>query len=391
MQSIDAVIFCGAGLLIFLVGSWTPDPRLDISGIPLGLILMLMASFLAIARSLNVEIITSTLILQAPLLLLATTLFWSADVRYGIEKISTLVISGTLSFFLFVMTIDRIGSKNFCRLVLAYLSVLLAVAVIFKLQAGFFQRDVSFFVSGPIVFARLMAVAALLAFASLSGLRRNVVCLVFLSAVFWTQSKGPMLALILTLSAFAFFSLSRRARFWLFLASLIVGAFTIIALRSVEIDAATVGRLGVFLRILTGDVGVFSESTNAGSLGVRLGMWYESLRLLQDFPLGTGLGGWASSVAFYGDRVYPHNLILELWTEGGLILGTLALIPFCIFLVVARKTVYYYVALFLLLAQLVSGDLADARFLLVFSFLAAFNVGTSRATLFSKVRKVSRD
>ena len=68
----------------------------------------------------------------------------------------------------------------------------------------------------------------------------------------------------------------------------------------------------------------------------------------------------------------PHNLFLELWSEGGIILGSFAAMPFLAFLF-APKQKLWFVAFCLFLAQLVSGDISDARFLMVFSLLACFS------------------
>jgi hypothetical protein len=61
-----------------------------------------------------------------------------------------------------------------------------------------------------------------------------------------------------------------------------------------------------------------------------------------------------------------------LWSEGGVILGTFAALPFLLF-IFSPKKIFWFVAFFLFLAQMISGDIGDARFLMVFGFLAFFS------------------
>ena len=97
-------------------------------------------------------------------------------------------------------------------------------------------------------------------------------------------------------------------------------------------------------------------------------MWSKTIALIPDVPFGLGLGAWDRAVDTKLPTPYPHNLFLELWSEGGLILGSFAAIPFVVFLF-APKNVFWYLAFCLFLAQMVSGDISDARFLMIFWFL----------------------
>ena len=67
------------------------------------------------------------------------------------------------------------------------------------------------------------------------------------------------------------------------------------------------------------------------SLAQRVRLWGATLRMLRDHPLfGSGLSGFKQSIGPYrGDYtenlIYPHNLVLNFWTETGL-LGVVAFI-----------------------------------------------------------------
>ncbi len=71
-----------------------------------------------------------------------------------------------------------------------------------------------------------------------------------------------------------------------------------------------------------------SDPTN--SLATRVRLWGATLRMLRDHPVfGTGLSGFARSIGPYRngqyaeELIYPHNILLNFWTETGL-LGTAA-------------------------------------------------------------------
>ena len=90
------------------------------------------------------------------------------------------------------------------------------------------------------------------------------------------------------------------------------------------------------------------------------------------FWLGHGLAGFS---AFEPNQVYPHNLVLELWTEFGLVGIMLALVVPTIAILVRvlgsnsedhRNT---FAFIFLLAATMFSGDFYDSRGVYVFAFL----------------------
>jgi putative inorganic carbon (HCO3(-)) transporter len=68
----------------------------------------------------------------------------------------------------------------------------------------------------------------------------------------------------------------------------------------------------------------FNDPNN--SLAERFRLWGATLRMLRDHPIfGTGLSGFASTVDRYRQGIfterliYPHNIVLNFWTETGLL------------------------------------------------------------------------
>ena len=95
--------------------------------------------------------------------------------------------------------------------------------------------------------------------------------------------------------------------------------------------------------------------------------------MISSHPMGVGLGGWPFFDTAARELTYPHNFFLEMWSEGGIIIGTLACFPLLIFFFVKRN-IFWFIALALFIAQLVSGDLGDARQMYVFSLMAALSL-----------------
>ena len=371
LPSLDAFSFTAAGMAVLLIGSWVPDARLMLVGLPVNTVLLAVLLVMATSGAIKRQTLINVSVAQIPFILLGMTLFWSPDPAYGLDKFTTLVVSGNISFLLFNTVIERHGSDELIRILLGIAFFLLVSALIYKLIFGFFDRRVHYFMNGAIIFGRLMSIAALLAFFRYRGMKKALIVTLFVLAVLWTQSKGPVLAILATISIAAIYIAPRGKRAFIMLSVALIVAY-IIYLSKYVFDPAYLGRLGVIFSIMAGDFDVLQSSINEGSLGIRVDMWSKSLGFIPSAPLGVGLGGWSYWMPAFSPLSYPHNIFCELWVEGGVIIGTLAIWPFVIFLF-ARKNMFTFIALLLLLTQLVSGDLADARMLLTFSLLAVFS------------------
>jgi O-antigen ligase len=116
---------------------------------------------------------------------------------------------------------------------------------------------------------------------------------------------------------------------------------------------------------------------SSGSAGKRLAFYAAAIREIPQRPLqGLGVGGW--SVYYFGkdERAYPHDLLLELGTEEGLI-GIFAFAVFLFTMYRANRTltdltgkhfaVLSGLLLFMLVATMFSGDLDDDRVIWLWS------------------------
>jgi len=120
-------------------------------------------------------------------------------------------------------------------------------------------------------------------------------------------SRGAVLSFAVATSLFLAFSLS-RGRLLLFgvcVVLVIAAAFTPIA--------ATNSITGII------DSGLFQGDVRDGSVLEHFTAWQLSASTAVRKPFGVGFGGYAH-IAGYGDEpLYPHNALLEVWVESGLV------------------------------------------------------------------------
>ncbi len=123
-------------------------------------------------------------------------------------------------------------------------------------------------------------------------------------AIYYTHSRGALVALLLALIVLSLFT---KYRWWLI--GLVVVAIIVLALIPGVSDR--------FTDVFTGD----DNSTN-----VRLVLWEGTLRLVADnWFFGVGLSGFPELYNNYREArhtellLYPHNLFLNFWVEIGLV------------------------------------------------------------------------
>jgi O-antigen ligase len=132
--------------------------------------------------------------------------------------------------------------------------------------------------------------------------------LVTVPAVGLSYSKGGWLALIAVVLVVGAFHPWRK---WLAMAVVVIPGIALGASSSVR------KRLGAELT---------SSSNQVNTLGSRMRLWESALNMLIHKPIfGGGLRGFALALKPYQDQgynehlLYPHNLVLNFWTETGLV------------------------------------------------------------------------
>lgn len=363
-SSLLDVLRIGIVVGLLLVGQADPEPRLVVGGVPLNTLLFALGLMAALTVPQAGRNLLAIMILLLPLHVLAITLLWSPDPAYGSWKYVNLLLCTILSASLAWSAIERAGATSLARIWVLASLVLLVLAIITKLKTGFFNRDTPFFINGPIVFARLMGIAMLLSLVLLKGWARAAGTMLFALAIAWTASKGPMLIMAICVGMYVLGKGGRRLALPLLLFVAVIAALS--AVYWDRLEQESFARLAETYRYLVEDGPI------PASLESRIDMMHISLDAMGRHVWGVGLGGWAFSTPTPQPWPYPHNLFLEILSESGYILGTIGLLPFVMFLAFWRSP-FFLVALFLLLGQLFSGDMLDARYLLFFSLLCVMH------------------
>ncbi|MGI9203294.1 MAG: O-antigen ligase family protein, partial [Woeseiaceae bacterium] len=339
------------GLISLLVGAVTPDARLEVSGVALNPLFYLCLAVFAGCLACRKSDLQFVFLMLLPTTLMLLSLFWSLDAEYGLLKYVNLLTASFIAIVFFVGAIRLIGVEQLLRYLAVILLILLVGAVVYKLQFGFFRREVPYLLNGPIVFARLMGLGALAAFFSMRGTARILACLAFCLAVAWTGSKGPLLAIIGVL-AWSIWKHSRGRGRFLFATSVItVGTVIGVLFAYAMIDLGS-NRLFAIIDLLTWNRSAMGSDTSAG---VRLLTYINTVDLIAEHPLGVGLGAWSQHVSENFGLDYPHNLFLEVLSESGVIAGAIALLPFVVALLVPGPPALRAIVLFFFLSQQVSG------------------------------------
>jgi hypothetical protein len=291
------------------------------------------------------------------------SLFWSENFDYGLYKIGNLFLSSYIVLVFFVAAIKLTSIQFLCRTIVSLLMPLLIITVLFKIQNGFFDREVLFFLNGPIVFGRLMGIGAMLCLMDKRLKLKSLYFVIFTMAVIWTASKGPILALFIASLVYVLFSLSLRKQ--------IVQLIIVIISALLVLENFDVLKDFGLSRVVNAITYLFLENENnltSNSIDVRQAIAFESIELFLINPIfGVGLGDWFNTL--HPSVTYPHNLFLEVFGEGGILLGFLFCIPYLIFLK-NPNSILFYVVFFLLIAQQFSGDILDSRYWLIFSILS---------------------
>ena len=126
--------------------------------------------------------------------------------------------------------------------------------------------------------------------------------------------------------AATFLSLSRGGYFAIAVIALIlaiVNRYRWYLLPAVVVAGAAASRIPAIATRLAHE---FNLNDPNNSFVSRLHLWQAALRMLRDHPiLGTGMFGFARSIQPYRggvyeeNLIYPHNIVLDMWTETGLL------------------------------------------------------------------------
>jgi O-antigen ligase len=309
---------------------------------------------------------------------LLISLYWSRSPEYGANK---LIGFALLSLYPIVL-VSAVG-VNVPRLAASFslLAAILLVSAIAGISPGaLVTSGVRFaaFGGGPNVFARFMAFGAISSHFSSRRTIRILWSAVLTAGAVLSQSRGAVLALACTYVVMHIDELRRMPR--RAIAAVLVG---ILILWTAWAKLPTDYRDLLILRFSS----ITRDMPGGSAIHARAGVAIEAIEAIASRPmLGWGLGSFdALSVLRY-----PHNLVLEVLSECGLVLGTLILMPIagafldCLSSGTHRQLwsgPQFYWFLFALMSAQFSGDIVDSRFVYFFAALA----------MLSPVRGVAKD
>ena len=292
------------------------------------------------------------------------------------ELINTGDISGYLKYYdsiglglLTGMIWFELQKKGYGEFVLfafiATFIVLLILALRVKFQTGLFDRHNPYFMHGSIVFGRLMGFGFFLVLISqaLPFFLKYFFLLLFALSVFWSMSKGPVLGLIVGYGIWLLLNHKSVMKKGPILGFVLLIVALYFVLGSIELPKQF-DRLMILF-----SAEKYAEVDISGTLTVREMMWQDTFELLKDNLLfGIGPLEWSRTIGnTLGNFTYPHNLFLELFVD----LGVFAIIGIFFFTLpfFSFRCSYFPLFLFFFISQMVSGDIADGRFLILIGYL----------------------
>jgi hypothetical protein len=307
----------------------------------------------------NKSLFLEAFIVSSPLILfLLPGFIETTNYGYAIDKAIGFWLLPLIISIVFLINTNRFGISAISKLV-GMLFLILILTVLYKLYAGFFVRSARYLVNGSIVFSWLMGLASIFSFYlaenhTHSSKERNkyfLLTIAFCLAVIWGFSKGPILALVISFIYIFLISKLSFKRLVCFTALILL--FSILVFYYKDIPA-----IARMLNVLINDEGV----TEVSSVKARYQLYSLTLELIKTHPLtGVGLGEWSSHIS-YGGAIYPHNIILEIAAE----LGVLVLFFYAVYsflLISNTNKLFRALILYTFICLFFSGDLTYFRIL----------------------------
>lgn len=346
----EALLFGG---FLFFVYMLAKAPLLlagEMDGIQLigSLLLMLMLMSIAILLLVLCRKIYACYFLTSFNLLFLFNLMFGAFNDFGFLKYVSLsfLLSVTAIVYCILPKRKSLGSVllNFAGLLVFYgcLAVLWGVA---KGQQFVLREPIG--VNGPIVFGQLMVIAS--AILLLYGNRKLILASLPAALSLLSYSKGPILA--------GMFILFLKKRMF-FMMLIVLSVPLLLVLPGELLDNRVFRFFGsLYESLRSSDFGMLFEGANYGSIGARLEQYLLAINLLSDYPLGIGIGQWA----LFSEYEYPHNYLVEILIEQGLVLGMGSLLMIAFFFTKIRDRNLVYLLLMLFLFSMFSGSVVDNR------------------------------
>lgn len=291
--------------------------------------------------------------------------FSSLDPSYGIQKCFLGFLLPIVLFSIFIKF--KWTPELIINSLVFTIFIIALIAIPYKILHGLFNRATSFGLLGSIPFGWVNGMAFIIV-----GLKPTkkigdyLLMVFFVTMVIWTGSKGPLLALLVII-LFNFNKILGKkmsTKIIMFTLLFIIG---FVVLQYAD-DIRSVRSIIAFFEDPEG----YSEGVGKGSIGSRSNYVGSAISTFLEYPiLGSGFGTF--SEVNYTTHKYPHNIYVELLSEGGIICTV-------IFLIILLKNSFKGLGqgvLFMLICLSFSGDISYFRYaffpLLISTYIYNYN------------------
>lgn len=271
---------------------------------------------------------------------------------------SSYIIPIIVSYWLYCIK-EHIGENNYLDLWIYCALLILFITILYKINYGFFDRSVRFFLNGPIVFGWLYATFSVISIYQLTtnpSLKRYLFSIFFVLATLWTLSMGPLIALFFGIFLIVILNLRLSYR-------LIMNIILLMILMYISFIYIQDSRIGERLELIL----------NAGLLNYyqsspRYQFVMHSINLLENnYLFGTGIDSFS-----YMSFTYPHNIIFNLLLDGGIIYTSIFLV-LLIIIFTSTNNLGKVILLMSILALMFSGNTTYLRFIFILPITLIFN------------------
>lgn len=293
---------------------------------------------------------------------------FAGDLQYGFRKAyAGILLPTTLAVFF----IPYKWKKDEILTALLYAVLLISVfAISYKLNYGFFDRSVNFGWFGPITYGWFMSFGVLAVLLRSKSLKYSLIFyLFFFIQLVWTESKGPLFALLFILLLYnrrniIFFM---KKYYYMVIPAILLLFYLNYNASQINSGVLEIRQFNTIIQMLENPQRFISEE-GAGSIGSRINLYNEAVCYFSKEPLiGQGFGSFPELTKSHHN--YPHNVFLEVLMETG-ILGLL-LFVFVLFVLIYDNSFKWF-GYFGILILSFSGDVSYLRYIIFILLIGHF-------------------
>lgn len=343
MRRIAATLFSfeTAFVLFLFAGRYKEDPRFAWVPVDLTLLFLLLSiaagTWVLYKRHFRFRIETLQLLglFGGFLLFCGSTYFWTPSMVYAIEKLGYLWVLTFWSFVACALVISQSTQrlKRFLLVLTVFSSWVVAEALLAALSSGITGQQVYALGTRYLGLGRIIGLGAavVLMYAISITRKRGLQFLLFglflshIGMLLVIGGRGPLVATVLSLGIPVYYGLGvhfQRGSITMrkYLRPMIsIFALAVVAVIFLVPEGAltTIARLQI---LTSGDVGASAEA--------RVEMYSQAIQIWSENPVwGAGIGSWPVLAGWGDQKMYPHNLVLEVLAEYGIAGLVLLVLP----------------------------------------------------------------